>query len=98
MWLLLLFLYGCSQAAQLVQENEAGGVVAYAFKDDGGGPLFSRHRGEALQIVQKKCPTGYTIVREGEAKGYRSVSGIVEGTEDEIGGRRWGLQFRCKGT
>jgi hypothetical protein len=24
------------------------------------------------------------------------VSGIVEGTEDEIRNRRWGMQFRCK--
>jgi hypothetical protein len=91
----LLLMTGCSQAAKLVQETETGGIVTYAYKVDRGGAMFSKYRGEALQLIQKKCPSGYTIVREGEAKGDSGLPGIAEGGEDDFG-RRWGLQFRCK--
>ena len=87
---------GCAEGAKLVQETETGGVVAYPFKDGRGGHIFSPSRGEALEIMRKKCGSGYTILKEGETRGYKSVSGIVEGTEDETKHRRWGLQFRCK--
>ncbi|KXK07765.1 MAG: hypothetical protein UZ03_NOB001000141 [Nitrospira sp. OLB3] len=37
-------------------------------------------------------------LREGEVKGYTSAGmGTIEGTEDEERGRRWGIQFECKG-
>jgi len=44
--------------------------------------------------MKQKCPSGYTIMKEGETRGYHSVS--LEGTEDEIRNRRWAIQFRCK--
>jgi hypothetical protein len=91
----LLALCGCAEGAKLVQETETGGVVAYLFKED-RGPMFSRYRPQAFDIMQKKCSSGYTIVREGETRGTRRVSGMVEGTEDDPGGRRWGIQFKCK--
>ena len=53
-------------------------------------------RGFADALMMRKCPTGYRVVREGEARGYSSVSGIREGTEDEGIGRKWGVQFECK--
>jgi hypothetical protein len=87
---------GCADAAKLVQETETGGVVTYLYKADRGGPVMSPHRAEALDLIKKKCSSGYLIVREGEAQGHRSISGIVEGTEDEVRNRRWGLQFRCR--
>jgi hypothetical protein len=87
---------GCADAAKLVQETEVGGVVTYLYKADRGGPVMSPHRLEALELIKKKCGSGYLIVREGEAQSNRSISGIVEGTEDEARNRRWGLQFRCK--
>jgi hypothetical protein len=98
--LLILFLtcVGCSEGATLIRETSTGGVVTYAFNEDRGGAFFSRYREDALKLVEKKCPSGYTIVTEGEARGHRSVSGVVEGTEDQTKHRRWGLQFRCKPT
>ncbi len=85
----------CSDAVQLTHETEAGGVVTYLFKEDRGGPMGSPHRKEALKVIEKKCPAGYMVVRDGEVKGYASMSS-VEGQEGEVTGRRWGIQFRCK--
>lgn len=92
----LLVCTGCADTAKLVQETETGGIVTYLYKADRGGPVMSPHRAEALELIKKKCGSGYVIVREGEAQGYRSIAGNVEGTEDEVRNRRWGLQFRCK--
>lgn len=72
------------------------GGATYSYKEDRGGHMFSSYRKQAFELMQKKCSSGYKILREGEARGYTSVSGIVEGTEDEIRNRRWGMQFRCK--
>jgi hypothetical protein len=91
----LLLLAACSDAVQLTHETEAGGVVTYLFKEDRGGPMGSLHRKNALKVIDEKCPAGYTVVRDGEVKGYASMSS-VEGQEGEVTGRRWGIQFRCK--
>jgi hypothetical protein len=88
-------LAACSDAVRLTQETQSGGVVTYLFKDDHGGPMGSPHRREALKVIDQKCPAGYTVVRDGEMKGYATMSS-VEGQEGEITGRRWGIQFRCK--
>ena len=95
-WLIvLLFSSGCSDAVRLTHETERGGVVTYLFKEDRGGPMGSPHRKAALKLIDEKCPSGYIVVRDGEIKGYGSMSS-VEGQEGEITGRRWGIQFRCK--
>ena len=91
----LMLMSGCSDAVQLTHETEQGGVVTYLFREDRGGPMGSPHRKEALRLIDKKCPAGYVVVRDGEMKGYGSMS-TVEGQEGEITGRRWGIQFRCK--
>lgn len=93
----LLACAGCADAAKLVQETDTGGIVTYLYKENRGGPILSPHRAEALELIKKKCGSGYVVVREGEAQGHRSISGTVEGAEDEVRNRRWGLQFRCKG-
>lgn len=93
--LVALWTWGCSQAVMMTHETDAGGVVMYLFSDDKGGPVGSPYRKEALNRIQTKCPSGYTIVKDGEVQGYTSLSG-VEGSEGETRGRRWGLQFRCK--
>jgi hypothetical protein len=93
---LVLSMVGCSEGAKLARDTDSGGVVTYLYREDRGGVLGSRYRRDALEIIQKKCPMGYTIVREGEARGSRGGPGIMEGTEDEPSGRRWALQFRCK--
>jgi hypothetical protein len=91
----VLNLMGCvSGGAQLVRDNDSGGVVTYLYKEDRGGPTGSRYRKDAIEIMKLKCPHGYIVVKEGEAKGLSGVSS-VEGTEDEPS-RRWAFQFRCK--
>ena len=86
---------GWSQAVLLTHETEQGGVVTYLFKEDRGGPMGSSHRRDALKIIEKKCPSGYTVIKEGEVQGYSNMSS-VEGAEGEVSGRRWGIEFRCK--
>ena len=94
-WLFtLVSLSGCSDAVQMTHETEQGGVVSYLFKEDRGGPMGSPHRKAALKLIDQKCPSGYTVLRDGELKGYNMSS--VEGQEGEITNRRWGIQFRCK--
>ncbi len=101
-WLLLVGLVtvlvgnSCSIGATLVKETPNGGIVTYSFKNERGGPLLSPYRKRAFELMEKKCPQGYRLVREGEAQGYGSGPGIQEGTEDEPIGRRWGIQFECK--
>ena len=92
---LLFVCAGCAEGAKLVQETESGGVVTYPFKGD-NGYLFSRFRDDAFRIIEHRCGKHYTIVREGEAKGRSRVSGVIEGAEEVVTERRWGLQFRCK--
>ena len=97
-WLTLcLFCAGCAESAKLAQETPTGGVVTYPYKEERGGAMFSRFRGEAIEVMKKKCPSGYIVLTEGETRGYESVSGTTEGTEDDTKRRRWGLKFRCKG-
>lgn len=79
------------------QESDRGGVVTYVYKEDRGGPMGSAYRRAALDAIQAKCVAGWRLVREGEVKGYTSAGmGIIEGTEDESRGRRWGILFECK--
>ena len=87
--------FGCSEAVLLTHETETGGIVTYLFKEDRGGPMGSPHRRDALKVIEKKCPSGYTVLKDGEVQGYSSMSS-VEGAEGEDSGRRWGIQFRCK--
>jgi hypothetical protein len=91
----LVISVGCSQAVILSHETEQGGVVTYLFKEDRGGPMGSPHRRDAVKLIEGKCLSGYTILKDEEVQGYSSMSG-VEGAEGEVSGRRWGIQFRCK--
>lgn len=87
---------GCVDGAKLIQEHENGGVVVYPFKGEQGS-LLSAFRKEALAVIQKKCGgRSYTIVREGETKGRTRVVSPIEGQEEVIEERRWGIQFRCE--
>lgn len=94
--LLCLATGGCSDAVQLVQETPSGGVVTYLFKEDRGGAMGSTYRREAIRAIEKKCPSGYRVVRDGAVQSYGSMSS-VEGMENETTGHRWGIQFECKG-
>lgn len=95
-WLfMLVLLTGCSDAVQMTRETETGGVVTYLYKEERGGPMGSPHRKEALKVIDKKCPAGYIVMRDGEVRGTPMISS-QEGQSDEDSGRRWGIQFKCK--
>jgi len=93
---IVLMLVGCADGAKLVQEHQTGGVVVYPFKGEQGS-LLSAFRNDALRIMTEKCGgREYDIVREGEAKGRSRVVNPIEGQEEVIHERRWGIQFQCK--
>lgn len=91
---LALLFAGCGEGAKMLQESENGGVVVYPFKGD--NHLTISFRRDAFRLIEQQCPAGYSIVREGEAKGRTRVAAPVEGAEEVIRERRWGIEFRCK--
>jgi len=93
--LFVIALTGCGEGAKLVQESEDGGVVTFPYKGEQGS-LLSSFRQEALILIKKKCGGLYAIVREGEAKGRIRVDSPIEGSQDIVEERRWGIQFQCK--
>ena len=93
--LIVITLAGCGERAKLLQEGEDGGVVAYPFIGE-KGPMLSSFRTDALAIMKEKCGGPYTIVREGEAKGRTRMASPVEGAQEIVEERRWGIQFQCK--
>ena len=91
-----LVLASCADGVKLVQEHDHGGVVVYPFREEQGS-LLSSFRKDALTIIQNKCAGGsYAIVREGETKGRARVVNPIEGREEVVQERRWGIQFQCK--
>lgn len=93
--LLLLLLTGCGEGATLLQEFDRGGVVVYPFKGEQGA-LLASFRKDALALMKEKCGGAYSIIREGETKGRLRVAGPVEGAQDVVQERRWGIHFHCK--
>ena len=93
--LFVIALAGCGEGAKFVQEREDGGVVTYPFKGEQGS-MLSSFRQEALALMKKKCGGPYTIIREGETKGRTRVASPVEGAQEIVQERRWGIQFQCK--
>jgi len=87
---------GCADGAKIVQQHDTGGVVIYPFKE-GQGPILSSFRKEALDLMKEKCnDRSYSIVREGEAKGRSRVVSPLDGAQELVEERRWGIQFACK--
>jgi len=87
---------GCGAGVKLAQESEHGGVVVYPYKPE-QGPVLSSFRTEAVRMMEARCPSGHTIIREGETKGRSRLSGPVQQTGGEIiQEHRWGIQFQCK--
>lgn len=93
--LMVMFLLGCAEGAKLVQEREDGGVVSYPFKGEQGS-MLSSFRKDALALMKEKCGGLYTIVREGETKGRSRMVSPVEGAQELVRERRWGMEFQCK--
>lgn len=93
--LMVMFLLGCAEGAKLVQEREDGGVVSYPFKGEQGS-MLSSFRKDAMALMKEKCGGLYTIVREGETKGRSRMASPVEGAQELVRERRWGMEFQCK--
>lgn len=86
----------CADGAKIIHQHDAGGVVIYPFKE-GQGPMLSAFRQDALDLMKDKCRgRSYSIVREGETKGRTRVVSPLDGTQELIEERRWGIQFECK--
>lgn len=91
-----VLLAGCAEGVKIIQEHDNGGIVVYPFKE-GQGPMLSSFRKEALAQMKEKCHgRSYTIIREGEAKGRARVNSPVEGAQEIVQERRWGIEFQCK--
>jgi hypothetical protein len=93
--LFVIVLVGCAEGAKLVQESEDGGVVAYPVKGEQGS-MLSSFRKDALALMKEKCRGPYTIIREGETKGRTRMASSMEGAQEIVQERRWGIQFQCK--
>ena len=93
--LMVILLLGCAEGAKLVQEREDGGVVSYPFKGEQGS-MLSSFRKDALALMKEKCGGLYAIVREGETKGRSRMASPVEGAQELVRERRWGMEFLCK--
>jgi hypothetical protein len=93
--LLAIALSGCGEGAKLLQEMEDGGVVVYPFMDE-QGPMLSSFRTDALALMKDKCGGRYTIMQEGETRGRTRMASPVEGAQEIVQERRWGIQFQCK--
>jgi hypothetical protein len=91
----LLLLAGCADGAKLLQESDRGGTVVYPFKGDQGS-MLSSFRKDALALMTERCGGPYTIVREGETKGRARLASPIEGAQEIVQERRWGIQFQCK--
>ena len=89
-----LLLMSCGDGAKFLQLNDNGGVVVYPYKGD--NHLVASFRRDAFRLIEQQCPAGYSIIKEGEAKGRSRVSAPVQGAEEVIYERRWGIEFRCK--
>ena len=58
--------------------------------------MLSAFRKEALALMRDKCGGPYTIIREGETKGRVKLASPIEGAQEVVQERRWGIQFQCK--
>ena len=92
---LLFLLVGCAEGAKLSQRTEDGGIVTYPFKGE-QGHMVSSFRKDAFSLMKDTCDGSYLIVREGEAKGRARVAGGIDGGQEVVRERRWGIEFRCK--
>ena len=91
----MIVLGGCADGAKLIQEREDGGVVIYPFNGELGS-MVSSFRQDALSLMKEKCEGNYTIVREGEVQGRTRMASPVDGAQEILQERRWGMEFRCR--
>ena len=90
----------CAPSARMVNESATGGTVIYAYFEE-QDVLTSSGRRDALRLLDEKCPTGYSISREGQiAQVDKAVDRAWMGQLSRDGQpnreKRWALQFVCK--
>lgn len=68
--------------------------MTYPFQND-VDVLTSSERREATELINRKCPTGFKVQKEGEIpKVSRAADRAWRG---QMGGERlWGIQFTCQ--
>src|SRR5439155_27266608 len=54
---------GCASSARLVKWDQDGGIIAIPSNNN---YWPNRYRDQADELMQKKCPRGYEVVREEE--------------------------------
>jgi hypothetical protein len=90
----------CTQEAFLVRETPVSGTAAFPFTKE-AETLSSPGRHDALTLIDKKCPGGYKVIREGiiprvskqvDRNWRGQISTVYDGGIEE---RLWGLQFTC---
>lgn len=91
----IALLYGCDGGASLLQDTERGGVAAYPYVPE-RGPVVSSFRRDAVALMNERCNGHYRIVHEGEVRGRTRVSNVVQGADEVVRDRRWGIQFECQ--
>lgn len=94
------FLASCTPNARIVNESSTGGTVLYSYIEE-YDVLTSPGRKDALRLLDKKCPTGYRIAREGEVPRIskavdRAWMGQVSSNGQVSREKDWAIQFVCK--
>lgn len=89
----MALLAGCSEGVKFIQETDTGGVVVYPYKGDNA--IVSSFRHDALDLIEKKCPKGYTVLKEGQTTSLQRIHDTVGGSE-AIELKRWAIKFACK--
>lgn len=84
----------CGAGVTLVRDTPAGGLVTYPFQNE-VDVLTSSERRDAMEAINRKCPAGFKVQKEGELpKVSRAADRAWRGQMG--GGRLWGIQFACQ--
>ena len=84
----------CGGGVTLVRDTPTGGLVTYPFQNE-VDVLTSSERRDAMELINRKCPAGSKVQKEGEIpKVSRAADRAWRG---QMGGERlWGIQFTCE--
>lgn len=84
----------CGGGVTLVRDTPTGGLVTYPFQNE-VDILTSSERRDAMELINRKCPNGSRVQKEGEIpKVSRAADRAWRG---QMGGERlWGIQFTCE--
>ena len=79
---------GCATGVTISKETPNGGIIAYSFKDERGGPMFSPDRSPALGLMQATCPQGDRVSRKQRRGSAAMCRGCKKGwkTTHSVGG------------